>query len=725
MATLYWVGGTDSWNATAGSKWSLTSGGAGGEAVPTSADDVYIDSGSGSVTVTVNATAVCKDLRFVSGAGSFAGTFAGGSTITMHGSFVASASMTWTHSGFVTAAATTAQTITSNGKALTSNIILDGVSGSWALQDALTTSGSFTLTNGDLDLNDFNLTAGAFNSANTNVRSITSGAGQFYVTAAGTAWTISIVTNLTMVDRATINATDASASAMTINVSNLAESVAPNVNVTASSGTLTLTTNINNLNFTGFSGTLANANRIIYGSYTQSPTMTLAAGANATQFIATSGTQVITSNGVTMDFPLTINAPGATVQLADALTLGGTRTFTLTAGGLDLNGFNLTAGFFASNNSNVRSITSGLGQFYCTAAASSGALVPVAMNTTTNLTLADRPTFNLTGNASGTATRAVEVTSLAESVCPNVNITAGTDTIVHLRTNLFNVDFTGFSGAWPTSASRTIYGNLTVSATMTVTASASTTTFAATSGAQVVTSNGVTLDFPLTINAPGATVQLADALTIGSTRALTLTDGGFNAAGFNVTAGTVAAAATFDTLTMGAGTWTIQGSGASAWSINAAVTVACGTSTVSMTSASAKTFVGAGKTYYNLTQGGAGALTITGANSFNDITNTVQPVSILFTAGTTTTVSNFNLAGTAGNLVTIGSVTAASHTLSRASGTTRVSYCTISYSTATGGAAWQAPTNLGNVDGLNNSGWDFSEVSLGGANNFVSTLLLG
>jgi len=41
MANRYWVGGSDQWNGTAGTKWALTSGGAGGQTVPTSADDVF------------------------------------------------------------------------------------------------------------------------------------------------------------------------------------------------------------------------------------------------------------------------------------------------------------------------------------------------------------------------------------------------------------------------------------------------------------------------------------------------------------------------------------------------------------------------------------------------------------------------------------------------------------------------------------------------------------
>jgi len=47
MADRYWVGGTNNWNGTAGTKWALTSGGAGGQAEPTSADDVYFDAAPG------------------------------------------------------------------------------------------------------------------------------------------------------------------------------------------------------------------------------------------------------------------------------------------------------------------------------------------------------------------------------------------------------------------------------------------------------------------------------------------------------------------------------------------------------------------------------------------------------------------------------------------------------------------------------------------------------
>jgi len=75
MAARYWVGGTDTWDLTAGSKWSLTNGGAGGQAVPTTADTVFFTSLSGVNTVTIGTSAVCSTLTMTG----FPGTLAFGS----------------------------------------------------------------------------------------------------------------------------------------------------------------------------------------------------------------------------------------------------------------------------------------------------------------------------------------------------------------------------------------------------------------------------------------------------------------------------------------------------------------------------------------------------------------------------------------------------------------------------------------------------------------------
>jgi hypothetical protein len=127
--------------------------------------------------------------------------------------------------------------------------------------------------------------------------------------------------------------------------------------------------------------------------------------------------------------------------------------------------------------------------------------------------------------------------------------------------------------------------------------------------------------------------------------------------------------------------------------------------TITMTSASAKTFAGGGGTYPIINQGGAGALTVTGNNTFYNITNTTQPTTISFTAATTTTFKYFSLDGIAGNLVTITSATTANHILSMSSGVANTQYMSISRSTAIGGAGWIAATS---TNGANNSGWVFA-----------------
>src|SRR3990170_2164645 len=110
----YWVGGSTTWNGTAASKWSTTSGGAGGAAEPTSADDVYLDAASGAVTVTLSAGArTCRSLILTG----FAGTIDGSGIPNIYGSWTAPASgftdSRTGHASFL--ATTTGHTITQGG----------------------------------------------------------------------------------------------------------------------------------------------------------------------------------------------------------------------------------------------------------------------------------------------------------------------------------------------------------------------------------------------------------------------------------------------------------------------------------------------------------------------------------------------------------------------------------------------------------------------------------
>ena len=317
----------------------------------------------------------------------------------------------------------------------------------------------------------------------------------------------------------------------------------------------------------------------------------------------------------------------------------------------------------------------------------------------------------------GSSSVSIAGSSLAEANAVSFNVTAATGALT-VSGGVKSLNLTGFTGSLVNSA-RAIYGSLTWSPTATYTAGTNTTTFAATSGTQVITSNGVTLDFPITVAAVGGTVQLANALTMGSTRTFTHTAGTFDANNKNVTTGRFAASgATTRVTSMGTGTWTILDAGATAWSTPAAAshTVTPSTSTVLMTAATAKTFVGGGRTFWNLSNGGAGALTITGANTFNDLQNTVTPATFTLPASTTTTVSALSLAGTAGNLVTLQSSSAGTRaTLSKASGAVNVSFLSIKDIAATGGATWQAKPHNGNLDAGNNTGWTFPHDTVAAA----------
>lgn len=629
----------------------------------------------------------------------------------------------------------TTQVFTSAGVSLTCNVTVDSVSGTLQLADNLTSTGTaFTLTSGTLDLSSGNrtLTCVTFSSSNSNTRSISFGTGNITVTGnAATIFTTATATGFTVTGTPVVNATySGSTGTRGISFGNAGEANAISVNVTAGTDQVNLVTtggSFKNIDFTGFSGTMAFSNSInIFGNFTLSTGMTVSSGTQTPGFLATSGTQQITTNGKTIDYNLSVNAPGATVRLQDNLTLGSTRTFQLLAGTLDLSSGNrtLSAGLFSSSNSsNTRSIAFGTGQ------------ITVTGNNTTVFDIATSTGFTYTGTskieftyAGAVGTRNIRGgepgTGGTESNSLNYLISAGSD-IVAMGTNARqyrDINLTGFSGTF-SNAQRTLYGSLTISSGTTVGAGVEVTTFAATSGTQNITSNGKTLDFPIIVNAPGATVQLQDALALGSTRTLTLTAGTLNANNQNCTTGLFASSNTnVRTLTMGSGTWTIQGAG-TAWdaSTSTNLTVNGGTSTITMTSASAKTFAGGNKAYYILNQGGAGALTITGSNTFTTLSTAVLPTTITFTAGTTQSVGNFNLSGTSGNLVTINSTSSGSQfNLYKISGSKAlVSYMLITDSAATPSNIWFSPTSQGNVNGGNNTGWNFNRSGPALPNGFL------
>jgi hypothetical protein len=520
----------------------------------------------------------------------------------------------------------------------------------------------------------------------------TAGANKTLTGTAGFVYNVPNTCTLTGAPTITVNSTGAGSILINSAHTSPSASNAPNFNFTGGTYDLGfLGTSYRDLNFTGSSVTTSSA-VTMYGS------LTLSTGGTFTSFEPTFlATATITSAGKTIG-STTVNGSGITVTLADALTLGITNTFTITAGTLNLAGFNLSTGIFSSSNSNTRAITFGSGNIALTSTVA--ATTVLSMATATGFTFTGTGAF--TRNMAATATVVFGTTSGSTSNAPNLTVNAGASALTITSGSYFkNVDFTG--STCTVTATYNACGNLTLATGGTYTSIAP--TFLA-SG--TLTNLGKTIS-ALTVNAPSGTVTLGDAATV--TLTITLTAGTFTASNYSVTAASFSSNnSNTRILNMGSSTWTITGSGTTAWNTatTTGFTVNPSTSTISMTSSSAKTFAGGGLTYYTISQGGAGALTVSGSNTFTTISNAVQPTTFTFTSGTTQTVTNFNVSGTSGNLVTIGATTTSAATLSKPTGTINSNYLSISYSTATGGASWYAGAN--STNGGNNTGWTFTAV---------------
>ena len=143
-----------------------------------------------------------------------------------------------------------------------------------------------------------------------------------------------------------------------------------------------------------------------------------------------------------------------------------------------------------------------------------------------------------------------------------------------------------------------------------------------------------------------------------------------------------------------------------------------------------RTLDGGGKTWGALAftnTTASGQLNMVGSNTFKNISVGTPPQTVKFTAGTTNTIQDDETgfpSGTVGNLVTVGSITAAGHTLSKSGGGTICSdFLSISRSTGSPATTWYAGAN--STDGLNNSGWTFTACPAAATAKFLSLLGVG
>jgi hypothetical protein len=248
--------------------------------------------------------------------------------------------------------------------------------------------------------------------------------------------------------------------------------------------------------------------------------------ADTVNFDANSGaaaTVTVTSTAVSLS--TTVTTTDINLSLSGSPTLcTSAGTLTLTNGTLTLNTFTLTIGRFASNSVQTRSIAFGTGNIELTG----NAAVIVSMQNVVGFTYTGTPTINAT-YAGSTGTRSYTFGSQGvqtESQALPINVTAGSDAFTFTNgSRLLTVNFTGYSGlATLGTGTFQLYGGLTLSSGMTIASGGI--AFSSTSATpRTITTAAKTLDFLFTFNGIGGTFAFQDALTQGSTRAFTITNG--------------------------------------------------------------------------------------------------------------------------------------------------------------------------------------------------------
>ena len=639
-STRYWVGGTGNWSDTA--RWSTSSGGASGASVPRSHDNVVFDSASNATAYTATVDPVTGGIRMkaltIAGPASGNVTLAGSTAMVgIHDNITLPATgLTRTYIGAITlSGSTTGKTLNTNGVTLANSITVNGVNSVWSLGAALNIgSGTLTIANGTFDAVSYALSVATISSEVDNSRTLKFGTG-----------TTTISSNVSFGDleqRRAAFTVDAGTSQINMTGSFVSfygnSKTFYNVSFTSTSSigatTIGSDSTYRDLSFAGISsGSLRSTN--IAGNLTVTNLLTFSAGSDA------SGRNFVRST--TIGTARTITA--ASVSMADVdfrdITIAGAAA---PASGTRLGDCKGNSGItFTAAKTVYWNLAAGGSWTSIGWAATSGGTPAVA-----NFPLAqDTCVFEATGLNSGAT-----VTLNGAFNIGTVNMVARTTNTMTLATGAF-----AFSlyGSWINGTGTTISG------TGTITLSGR--------GSQQITSAGKTWTQLFTFDSPGGTVTLQDSFTASqsSSSVFNIVQGTFDAATYNVSltgasSMVVSANTTTRTIAIGSGTWTIAGNNGwdTATSTNLTVT---GTGTISLTSASAKTFAGGNVSYSGITlnQGGNGALTITGNNTFKSISSTAAGANTISLGTTSQNITtSWSAGGSPGNVLTVTGSSAAS-----------------------------------------------------------------
>ena len=662
MANRYWVGGTANWDNTAGTKWSTTSGGAGGASVPTSVDDVFFTNLSTGTCTIASGNLGAKSINCTG----FTGTITGSIGISVFGSVTLDAGMTYTHIGTIAFFGT--GTLTTAGKTF-SGVTFNGVGSTVTLGDALNIGTRIlNVVEGTFNTANYNVSAGTITSNNSNSRTINLGSS-----------TVTLILNTSTIFTNTTNLTFnagtseiiltaggsvfAGANLSFYNVSFTNTSAGNQVSITGSNTFNNLT--LNPSSFTGLKQLSISDNQTVTGTFTcSSSSITIR--------------NFIRSNIVGIARTITANAISANNCDFKDITIAGSASGTSPTSAGDCGG---NSGILFSAPKTVYWNLGGTVSMFSTG----WATTPSGTPNINNFPLAqDTATFTNSGVA-GTVTNSAGL-------------------------NIGTLDASGRTSAMTLSYSASnFYGDYTLGLGVTVTG-ASSITFAG-SSTQTFTSAGKTIPNLITIDKPvGVSFELGDATTFTNT--ITLTRGTFDAKNYNLTCNTFSSSNS-NVRTIFLGSSTVSISGNLIFTTNQNLTFNAGTSQINMTG-QVGTIGGGSQTFYNVsfTSLISGTRTIQGINTFNQLSS-VSTVAHTIDFSSNQTIGTWLINGSSGNIVTVKSnVAGTRRTINLTNVTSGIDYLSVKDIGITDANKFYVGSN--SIDGGNNLNVYFTIQPVGG-----------
>ena len=620
--------------------WTNSSGGAASTAYfPLAQDTIIIDNAGLNTSATLTKSIAYNEGAFDSSTRSNAMSLTYSAGVT-YGSFNISSSLTTTPT--LTIGSRSTATLTTSSKTL-SSLTMRGLGGTLSLSDAISGSGTITCTAGTIDFNGKNVTSSGsiIFSNNSYIKEIKLGSGTISVNNG--VYCNGAYSNATL----TTNTATLSVSSSTPSLGILG-GVATFYNVTFSNAaaySLTFYGDITFNNLTLTSPTTLGENLLtLYGNMTVAGTLALAGGASVTQRLFI--------NSIIPGTQRTITAATVTgLSDIDFRDIKGAGTATWTGGTRigDCKG-NSGIGFTAAS--------------------------------TKYWNLAGTQNWSATGWATSSGgAPAVNNFPLAQDTCIFDDAgSAGTVTI-DAAWNIGTITASSRTAAmtFTSTGSPFIYGDITYGSGLTLSGTGSFSFYG--TGTQTFTTAGKTITNSISIFNPSCNFNHGDAYL--STSGISVTFGTYNTQNYSISCSSFAGpGANIRTINFGSSTLTFS----SILNFLSATTLTfnAGTSTINFSGSTAQTLNLGSQTYNNISFTGAGAKTILGSNTFNTLSNSVQPITVNWTAGTTQTFTNFNLSGTAGNLITnLSTIPGAQYTLKK-SGTWNVGANSVDYGNNTG-----------------------------------------